>query len=506
MVNKYGEVKEVLGQYGQEHILQFYNQLDPTKQNQLLDQIPSIDFNLVKGLYQTAKEEQTTNDLNSIFQNELSNVQIDSGKQQIFFKTFLDMNSETQIKMDNIFKKDNDTAADQLLEFFRQTQKNNTIETINKLDLALLHKLYEVATSDKMRDNDKIEPIEYIDKSKLSNEDIEKYTKIGTEVILKNQYAVVTMAGGQGTRLGYNGPKGSYMLDLESPKSLFEIMCENLKKIKEEYNVIIPWYIMTSKENNNDTIEFFEENNYFNYPKQYIKFFIQGELPMLFTDGKIVMEDKWKIKEGADGHGGIFAAMKKNRIDEDMKQKGIKYFFVCGIDNILAKLVDLTFIGMTVSQNVLISSKSVVKANPNEKVGVFCLRNGRPSVVEYSEISDEMCNQTDENGELKFGESNILAHIFNIEMLDKIDKENLPYHVAFKKTEYVNEKGEIIEPEKENAYKFETFIFDAFYKADKMLVLRVKREEEFAPIKNKEGVDSPQTAKELYNNYWKQQM
>lgn len=502
-MRNFGEVKEILGEYGQEHVLDFYNQLDSNKQLELLQRIPSLDLGLINGLYNNVKSENRNNNFKSIFDNELasSNIQLDTNKQNAIFNTFTNLDSQIQIKLDNILNQDSENASHQLLSFFKETNKDN-IENITPSELELVQRLYKIAKEEVNIESDKIEPISYLDKSKLSDEDIEKYTNIGIEVIKNNEYAVVTMAGGQGTRLGYNGPKGSYVLDVNPPKSLFEIMCDNLKNIKEQYGAIIPWYIMTSRENNKDTIEFFENNNYFDYPKEYIKFFIQGELPMLFTDGKIVMENKWKIKEGADGHGGIFNAMKKDGIDKEMKEKGIKYFFVCGIDNILAKLVDLVFIGMTVSENVLIASKSVVKDNPKEKVGVFCLRNGRPSVVEYSEISEEMSNETDENGELKFGEANILAHIFNIEMLDKIDKEQLPYHVAFKKTEYLNEKGEIVVPEKENAYKFETFIFDAFYKADKMLVLRVKRNEEFAPIKNKEGVDSPETAKELYNSYW----
>lgn len=499
-MRNYIELKNELGQFRQEHILQFYNQLETNHQNELLNQIPQIDLTLINGLYQTTKSgAQQDNIFNNILKKENN---LDVEKQNIFLNTFTNITNDTKLQLDNIFNNSSTDKDKQLLHFFHSKEQNDIGEITNE-DVELVQKLYNAMKTENDKQQDSIEPIQYFDKSKLEKSDIDKYTKIGEDVIRNNQYAVVTMAGGQGTRLGYNGPKGSYMLDIEPKKSLFEIMCDNLKSIKEKYNVVIQWYIMTSRENNQDTIDFFEANNYFDYPKEAITFFVQGQLPMLFTDGRIVMESKWKIKEGADGHGGIFTAMKKNNINEDMKQRGIKYFFVCGIDNILAKLVDLVFIGMTVSSQVLIASKSVVKANPKEKVGVFCLRNGRPSVVEYSEISEEMSNEVDKHGELKFGEANILAHIFNIEMLDIIDKEQLPYHVAFKKTEYVDNDGKLIVPEKENAYKFETFIFDAFYKADKMLVLRVKREEEFAPIKNNEGVDSPETAKKLYIDFWK---
>ena len=283
---------------------------------------------------------------------------------------------------------------------------------------------------------------------------------------------------------------------------MFEILCSNLKEARNKYNVIIPWYIMTSRENNKQTIEFFENNNYFDYPKSAIKFFIQGELPMVDTDGKILLTEEGIIKEAADGHGGIFEAMFKNNIVADMKQKNVEWIFVGPVDNPLAKMVDEILIGISKEKNVLEAGKSLVKVSPEEKVGVFCKKNGKPSVVEYTEITDEMAHETDKDGNLKYGESHINCNMFNIKGLEVIGNQKLPYHSAFKKATYLNEKGEIVKPIEPNAYKFESFIFDAFNKLDEMLVLRVKREEEFAPVKGKEGADSVVTAIELYNNYY----
>ena len=312
------------------------------------------------------------------------------------------------------------------------------------------------------------------------------------------------MPAGQGTRLGHDGPKGTYILDVTpKAKSLFEILCDNLKEAKEKYNVIIPWYIMTSRENNEKTQEFFEKNNYFNYPKDAIKFFVQGEIPMLDMTGKILLTEDGVIKEASDGHGGIFEAMFKNNVVKDMQDRNIEWVFVGPIDNPLEKMIDEIFIGMAKEKNVLEAGKSLVKANPKEKVGVFCKKNGKPSVIEYTEITDEMANMTDENNNLVYGESHINCNMFNIKGIEKIGNNKLPYHSAFKKATYLNENGEIIKPQEPNAYKFESFIFDAFNKLDDMLIFRVNREEEFAPVKNKEGVDSVETAIKLYNQYHK---
>ena len=279
-------------------------------------------------------------------------------------------------------------------------------------------------------------------------------------------------------------------------------MCDNLKNAKEKYNVVIPWYIMTSRENNSQTIEFFEKNNYFNYPKEKVKFFVQGELPMVDTKGKILLNEEGIIKEAADGHGGIFEAMFKNDVVQDMRQKGIEWIFIGPIDNPLAKMVDEILIGISKEQGVLESGKSLVKKGPEEKVGVFCKKNGKPSVVEYTEITKEMAYETDENNNLVYGESHINCNMFNIKGLEIIGNQKLPYHSAFKKAAYLDVNGNIVKPETPNAYKFESFIFDAFNKLEDMLIFRVKREEEFAPVKNKEGVDSAETAVELYNKYY----
>ncbi len=369
------------------------------------------------------------------------------------------------------------------------------------IDFKRIKELYEGRNETATYAESKIEPIEYVDKSKMSEEEYEECLKIGTELIKSGKLAIVTMAGGQGTRLGHSGPKGTFDLGLDSHKSIFEILTDTIREAREQYNVDIPWYIMTSEENNPATVSFFEKNNYFGYPKSCITFFKQGKLPMVSTEGKILIDEKEKIKEAADGHGGIFNSLLKEGMVYDMKARNIEWVFIGGVDNVLVKPVDPVLIGLSVKKNVLAAGKSIVKANPHEKVGVFCKRNGRPSVVEYSEISEEMAEELDENGELKYGESHILCNLFSLKAIDNISKMKLPYHIAFKKAKYIDKDGNLVVPEKPNAYKFEAFLFDAFESLDDIAILRVKREEEFAPVKNAQGTDSPETARKLYTDF-----
>ena len=400
------ELKSILKKYGQEHLLNNYENLDEMHQKKLLDQIEKINFELVKSLYLSTKEENKT------------------GK-------------------------------------------------------------------------DKIEPIEYMDKFKL-NDKYKYYENIGKKAIKEGKLAAVTMAGGQGTRLGHNGPKGTYDIGLDSHKSLFELLCDNLKEEGKKYGVTIPWFIMTSKENNKATVEFFEKH-------KYIFFFMQGELPMIDTEGKILIGEDGLIKLAADGHGGIYESLVKNGMTKKMKQLGVEWAFIGGVDNCLVKMVDPVLMGIAIDSKVTVACKSVVKANPHEKVGVFCKRNGKPNVVEYSEITEEMAEATDENGELLYGESHILCNLFSVDAIERMGANPLPYHVAFKKAKYIDKDGNLIVPDSPNAYKFEAFLFDAFGSVDEMAVLRVKREEEFAPVKNSDdaGVDCPKTARNLYKKFYK---
>ena len=395
-------------------------------------------------------------------------------------------------------------GQDHLLDFYNQLsaeKQSQLLDEILTTDFKQMQELYESTKAKSSFENAKLEPIPYVTKAELSKEELEKYTSLGEKVIKEGKLAVVTMAGGQGTRLGHPGPKGTFDLGLDSHKSIFEILCDTIKEAMEKYKTNIPWYIMTSDANNEETINFFEEHNYFGYPKSAVSFFIQGKLPMVDVDGKLLLDEDGMLKQAADGHGGIFEAMRKNGVLYDMKEKGIEWVYIGGVDNVLAKMVDPVLTGLAVSQGTLMAGKSLVKANPQEKVGVFCMKDGKPSVIEYTEISKELAEATNEKGELLYGESHILCNEFHLSVIEKISQNKLPYHVAFKKASYLGKDGKVIKPTEPNAYKFEAFLFDAFSTVDNMSILRVKREEEFAPVKNAEGIDSPETARALYKAF-----
>lgn len=408
-------------------------------------------------------------------------------------------------KLKQVKQKLDKYGQEQLLDAYNritdEKEKHDFLDSILTIDFNQVNELYESSKQKPSFASSKIEPIDYTDKSKLSKEEYEELKAIGTKKIKEGKLAVVTMAGGQGTRLGHTGPKGTFDLGLNSHKSIFEILTDTMNKERKEYGTDIPWYIMTSEENNKETEDFFRKHDFFGYPENMITFFKQGKLPMMSTEGKILVDEKGKIKEAADGHGGIFHSMLKDGVIYDMKARGIEWVFIGGVDNVLVKPVDPIVIGLAEKKNVLAAGKSLVKANPKEKVGVFCKRDGKPSVIEYTEISDEMAEETDANGELKYGESHILCNLFNIKAVDKISQMKLPYHIAFKKAKYLDKDGNVVAPTEPNAYKFEAFLFDAFESLDDMAILRVKREEEFAPVKNAEGVDSPETARKLYTDF-----
>lgn len=393
----------------------------------------------------------------------------------------------------------------EIMKNFSDEEKAALATQIEEMDLENVKHLYDEINKSVINfGNVDIEPISALKKNKLPDEVLEEIDSLGRNVIYSNQFAVATMSGGQGTRLGYSKPKGTFKIDVSpKPKYLFEIVCDTLKRANKKYDVTIPWYIMTSVENNDEIIEFFEENNYFGYPKEDIMFFKQGQMPLIDEEGRLLIGENKLIKEASDGNGGIFKSMAVHGCLADMEKRGVKWLFIGSIDNVLLKMVDPTLIGLAEQRGVKIATKSVLKNNPKERVGVICKKNGKVGVIEYSEIPDKLASAVDEDGDLTYGESHIMCNLFNIEILKKLATVTLPYHKAHKKNSYLDSKGNLIVPEEPNSYKFETFIFDSFNYVDNIAILRGIREIDFAPVKNKDGVDSPETAKKLYDEYWK---
>lgn len=382
---------------------------------------------------------------------------------------------------------------------FTLQEQNKLIKQINSIDFELINNLYQQSTNTKEEYNKNlIEPIDVVVKEYLTEEEKKQYEYIGEEIIRNNQYAVITLAGGQGSRLGHNGPKGTFIVDINPQKSIFEIHCDTLKKAYNKYKIYISWYIMTSKENHEQTISFFEKHNYFNYPKENITFFEQGELENVLENGKIILDKDGYIYKSSSGNGALYKSLQTNGILSKMKKDRIKWIYIGGIDNILANSIDPIMLGATTTNKYLASGKSTMKKSWDEKVGVFAMKNKKPTVLEYFEITEEMAKQQDERGDFIYGDANLVSFLLSTEVVEKFLDRNPTYHIAHKKINYLDEYGNYIIPTEPNAYKFEEFNFDYFDILDKFLVFRVKREDEFAPIKNKEGNDSPVTAKKLY--------
>ena len=383
--------------------------------------------------------------------------------------------------------------------------KKDLISDIEKIDFERLKQLYSLSNQN-FKNTMKTVMLEHIrvfDKDRFSDEENKEILNIGEDIISNNQYAVVTMAGGQGTRLGHKGPKGTFILNVKpEPKSLFQIIAENLIKTNNKYGIILNWYIMTSTENNDETVKYFEDNNYFGYNSENVKFFKQGNLPLLSEDGKLVVNSEYRIKYAASGNGTIYEAMLNDGIIDDMKKKGIKWVFIGSVDNALLNMVDPMLLGLTKKRGTEIASKTIVKNSPYEKVGVFCKKNGKPGVIEYSEIPESLIEEVDEHGELMYGESHIMCNLYTLDAIEKIANVELPYHSAHKKVDFMQEDGNMFFAKEPNGYKYEAFIFDGFELFDDITLYRGKREEDFAPVKNAEGVDSPETAIKLYNDFW----
>lgn len=319
----------------------------------------------------------------------------------------------------------------------------------------------------------------------------------GMRALRDGKVAAFLVAGGQGTRLGHDGPKGVFDIGLPSRKSLFQLQAERLLRLSRQAGKTIPWYVMTSEENHAETTGFFKDRRNFGLPERDIFFFKQGRLPVVDSAGKILLASKGRISQGPNGNGGCFLALKESGALEDMRRRGVEWVFFYSVDNALVKVCDPHFVGYAIGSGLPAASKAVVKAGPDEKVGVLCTRGGRPSVVEYSEMTPDMLDARTPDGRLRFESANIAIHLFTREFLEAGAGAALPYHVARKKIAHVGASGDTVTPTSPNAWKFELFMFDLFPLAEGMGGLLVRREEEFAPVKNRDGVDSPATARSL---------
>lgn len=388
----------------------------------------------------------------------------------------------------------------QLLRFVNSLsgeERNRLAEQILHVDFEQLASIWKDNANASADTTASISPIPFVDWDKLPEKEQRLYTEAGWQLLRDGKVGAIVVAGGQGSRLGHNGPKGAVDIGLPTHKSLFQLQAERLLNLSNRANHVIPWYIMTSPDNHKETVGFFRAADYFGYPEEDCIFFQQNTMPAVDHEGKLILSSASELNLVPSGNGECFSSLKRSGALADMKRRGLSWLFYCNVDNALIKMADPSFVGIAAAHNNPIATKVIEKTSADEKVGTTCIKNGRPTVVEYTEIPKAVLEATDSHGQPLYGMGNISIHMFRYDFIERHAGSDMPFHIASKIIPYIDAKGEIITPSAPNAYKLERFIFDYFPLADKVTVVKVKREEEFAPVKNKEGEDSPATARQL---------
>lgn len=376
---------------------------------------------------------------------------------------------------------------EQLLRFYNElneSEKQELITDLKKIDYDMMNTLYINSYTDEVIDVAEVSNLKIV----LEDLNNDEYKNLGEELVKNGKYAVLLMAAGDGTRLGINKPKGCLELNINGKMiSIFELYIRSIKKASLEYNAKIKVYVMTSTKNDKEIREFFDLNNYFGYDKENIEFFYQGNLPILDIKGKIVLKDKSHVLFGPQGNGDVFEALKKSNLIEDMEKNNIEFVLFTTIDNVITNLVDTRFIGATIKNNYGLSSKTLTKKEGSERDWIFCKYYGKPFMLPTAYITEEITNKKE--GDLYlYREKNITYHLISLNNIKKFANEKLKYHRAYKRNEFLDEDGFKIISETPNSFKFEKFIFDAFYFADDMLLYRVD-ENSFCPIKSKDDIN-----------------
>jgi len=372
-----------------------------------------------------------------------------------------------------------------------ESEQEKLINQIENLDFSVLNE----NVADEKRGV--IEPlfamtIEEAEKNKA------RHREIGEAAIKAGKVGAVLLAGGQGSRLGFDKPKGMFNIGETKELYIFECLINNLLDVVKQTGSWIPLFIMTSAQNDKDTRDFLEKHNYFGYSSDNVMFFVQEQLPTVDLNGKLMLADKGTVSTAPNGNGGWYASMIKSGMFKILKDNKIEWLNVFAVDNVLQRIADPCFIGAVIDSGKESGSKVVAKADADERVGVMCLEDGKPSIVEYYEMTPEMRYSKEADGRLSYNYGVILNYIFRIDNLNKLLNENLPLHKAFKKVEYYDETVDaVVTPEEPNAYKYETLVLDMVKLQDSCLAYEVERSREFAPVKNKTGVDSVDTAREL---------
>jgi len=392
-----------------------------------------------------------------------------------------------------IWEDDNQKYIKAMMEKNTTEQNEKLTKRLEEIDFSVLEHIERKET---VNERGVFAPLDAVEVSEIEARGAE-FKELGLKAIREGKVGAVLLAGGQGTRLGLDRPKGTLNIGVAKELYLFEQLLRNLMDVTDEAGVYVPLYIMTSNINNADTTAFFEEHDYFGYPKDYVKFFVQEMVPACDYEGRIYMESQTEVAMSPNGNGGWFSSMVNAGLLSDIKERGIEWINVFAVDNCLQRITDPMFVGATIAYGCESGAKVVRKAAPDERVGVLCTEDGKPSIAEYYEMTEEMATARKENGDLKYGFGVILNYLFSEKKLEQIADARMPIHVVEKKIPYMDVDGTFVKPEQPNGYKFETLVLDMVHMMDDCIPYEVVREREFAPIKNLHGVDSLDSAREL---------
>lgn len=387
-------------------------------------------------------------------------------------------------------------GQEHLLQYYdelTEEQRRSLLAQIENLDLDLLKFVRE---DNRQTAKGKLEPLGAVTIEEIKKKR-ERFENAGIQALKNHKVAAVLLAGGQGTRLGFDKPKGMLNIGVNKELYLFEQLIANIMQVRDKTGTWVPLFIMTSEKNNKDTVAFFEEKKYFGYNKDYVFFFVQQMAPSVSHEGKIFLEDKDKISASPNGNGGWFNSLVNAGLLDTLSKFGVEWLNVFSVDNVLQKIADPVFVGAVLENQCVCGAKVVAKADPNERVGVLCLEDGKPSIVEYYEMTDEIIHSRDAQGRLLYNYGVILNYLFHVDTLKQIMKNKLPTHVVERKVPYIDERANYVKPDTPNGYKFEELVLDMIHMMDNCLSFEVEREREFAPIKNATGVDSLESAREL---------
>lgn len=392
-----------------------------------------------------------------------------------------------------IWEDDNQKYIKAMMEKNTTEQNEKLTKRLEEIDFSVLEHIERKET---VNERGVFAPLDAVEVSEIEARGAE-FKGLGLKAIREGKVGAVLLAGGQGTRLGLDRPKGTLNIGVAKELYLFEQLLRNLMDVTDEAGVYVPLYIMTSNINNADTTAFFEEHDYFGYPKDYVKFFVQEMVPACDYEGRIYMESQTEVAMSPNGNGGWFSSMVNAGLLSDIKERGIEWINVFAVDNCLQRIADPMFVGATIAYGCESGAKVVRKAAQDERVGVLCTEDGKPSIAEYYEMTEEMATARKENGDLKYGFGVILNYLFSEKKLEQIADARMPIHVVEKKIPYMDVDGTFVKPEQPNGYKFETLVLDMVHMMDDCIPYEVVREREFAPIKNLHGVDSLDSAREL---------